>query len=80
MRHDEFTKLFTYMEGKFGAIDKRFDKVESDIRGIKFEMAEFGVQLKELREEVLVISRSDNRQNRWIKELADHTGAKLSLA
>lgn len=80
MSHDEHTKLFKYMEKKFGGIDKRFDKVEGDMRDIKFKMAEFGGQIKDLREEVLVISRNDSRQNRWIRELADHTGAKLSPA
>lgn len=80
MSHDEFTKLFNYMEGKFGAIDKRFDNVEGDIRDIKIELAEFGGQLKDLREEVAVLSHNDDRQNQWIKELASHTGAKLSPA
>lgn len=80
MSHDEFTKLFGYMELKFGAIDRRFDKVEGDIRDIKLELAEFGGQLKDLREEVAVLSHNDTVQNRWIKELADHTGATLSPA
>ncbi|HVI60794.1 MAG TPA: hypothetical protein VM535_01415 [Candidatus Saccharimonadales bacterium] len=80
MSHDEFTKLFTYMEGKFGAIDKRFDRVEGDIRGLKLEMAEFGGQLNDLRQEVAALSHNDDRQNLWIKELANHTGAKLSAA
>lgn len=80
MSHDEFTKLFNYMELKFGSIDKRFDKVESDIREIKFELAELGSQLKDLREEVAALSHNDTRQNRWIKELANHTGTTLSPA
>lgn len=80
MSHDEFTKLFKYMERKFGTIDKRFDGVEGEIRNIKLELAEFGGQIKDLRAEVLTVSRNDSRQNRWIKELADHTGTKLSPA
>jgi hypothetical protein len=80
MNHDEFTKLFTYMEKKFGAIDKRFDRVEGDIRNIKFEIAELSGRIEDYRQEVLALKHSDSRQNRWIKELADHTGAKLSPA
>ncbi len=80
MSHDEFTKLFTYMEGKFGNIDTRFDRVEGDIRDIKLELAEFGGQLKDLREEVAVLSHNDSRLERWIQELAYHTGATFSPA
>jgi septal ring factor EnvC (AmiA/AmiB activator) len=80
MSQDEFTKLFKYMEKKFGGIDKRFDKVEGDIRDLKLEMAEFGGQIKDVREELAALSHNDTRQNRWIQELADHTGAKLSPA
>jgi hypothetical protein len=80
MSHDEFTKLFTYMEKKFGAIDKRFDRVEDDIRDLKFNVAELSGRIEDYRQEVLVISHNDSRQNRWIKGLADHTGAKLSPA
>lgn len=80
MSHDEFAKLFNYMEGKFGAIDKRFDKVEDDIRGIKFNLAELSGRVEDYRTEVLTISHNDSRQNRWIRELADNTGTKLSPA
>ncbi len=80
MSHDEFTKLFNYMELKFGAIDRRFDRVEGDIRGIKLEIVELSGRVEDYRQEVLALQHSDSRQNRWIKELADHTGAKLSPA
>lgn len=61
-------------------VNKRFDKVEGEIRNTKLELAEFGGQIKDLRVEVLAISHNDSRQNRWIRELADHTGTKLSPA
>jgi hypothetical protein len=80
MSHDEFTKLFTYMESFRADVDKRFDRVEDEIRDIKFELAEFGGQLNDLRGDVAALSHNDDRQNRWIKELAEHTGAILSPA
>lgn len=80
MSHDEYTKLFKYMEVKFGAIDKRFDGVEVHVGNLEFAMAEFGGQIKDLREEVLAIAHNDSRQNRWIKKLSDHAGCKLSPA
>ncbi len=80
MSHDEYTKLFKYMESFRGDVNKRFDKVEGDIRNIKLDVAELSARVEDYRAEVLAISHNDTRQNRWIRELAKHTGAKLSPA
>lgn len=80
MSHDEFTRLFKYMQSFRADVDRRFDKVEGDISDIKLGVAEFGSQIKGLREEVKIIGHNDSRQNRWVRELADHTGTKLSPA
>ena len=55
MSHDEFTKLFTYMEKKFGSIDKRFDRVESGLRNIRLELAELSSRVEDHRQEMLSI-------------------------
>lgn len=80
MSHDELTKLFSYMEQKFDAIDKRFDRTEDNIRGVKLGLAEFGGQLKDTQEELLAVSHKTDRLECWIHEIADHVGAKLSAA
>lgn len=68
------------MESFRSDVNKRFDKVEGDIRNIKLEIAELSGRVEDYRAEVLIISNNDSRQNRWIKELADNTGTKLSPA
>lgn len=92
MSHDEFTKLFNYMEGKFGAIDKRFDNVEGDIRDIKINLAELSGQVEDHYNEFLVLNHQVggietkvdgleakvDQQGKWIHQIANHTGAKLS--
>jgi hypothetical protein len=87
MSHDEFTKLFNYMELKFGAIDKRFDTVEGGIRDIKFELAELSARAEDHHNEFLVLNHQVgglgtkiDQQGRWIHKIADHTGATLSPA
>jgi hypothetical protein len=80
MSHDEFTKLFNYMELKFGAIDKRFDTVEGDIREIKFEVAELSARVEDHHNEFLVLGHTVDRVEGWVHKIADHTGAKLSPA
>jgi hypothetical protein len=80
MSRDEFIKLFTYLESFRADVNQRFDSIERRVGDLESTVSEFGSQLKDLREEVMVISRNDSRQDRRIKELADHTGAKLSSA
>jgi chromosome segregation ATPase len=80
MSHDEFTKLFTYMEQKFSAVDRRFDKVETDTNNLKLELAEFSSRLKDSHQEVLVISHQTKRVERWTQQIADQTSTKLSAA
>ncbi|HVV25807.1 MAG TPA: hypothetical protein VHC21_02145 [Candidatus Saccharimonadales bacterium] len=80
MSHDEFTQLFHYMEGKFGAIDKRFDKVEGDIRDIKFDLAELAGRVEDHYNEFLALGHKVDRIEGWTHEIAEHTGAPLSPA
>lgn len=47
MSHDEFTKLFKYMEKRFDQVDQRFDKVDEEIRDLKFAVGELAGQIKD---------------------------------
>lgn len=92
MSHDEFTKLFNYMELKFSGIDRRFDNVESDIRDITFELAELSARVEDHHNEFLVLNHQVgglekkidgleakvDQQGRWIHQIAGHAGATLS--
>lgn len=80
MSHDEFTKLFTYMEGKFSSIDERFDRVEGDLREVRFTVAELSARVEDHYNEFLTLGHKVDRIEGWAHEIADHTGAKLSPA
>lgn len=73
MSRDEFTKLFNYMELKFGGIDKRFDKVEGDIRDVKFDLAELSGRVEDHHNEFLAL----NHQVGGLETKIDGLGTKI---
>ena len=78
MSHDEFTKLFKYIEAFRRDVDLRFDKVDEEIRDIKFALGELAGQIKDYHQEMILLARKVDRLERWIHEIAKQTGVKLS--
>ncbi|HET9721871.1 MAG TPA: hypothetical protein VFP32_02465 [Candidatus Saccharimonadales bacterium] len=79
MAQDEFTKLYAYMQKEFSAVrdkleehDKRFDDVIGAV-------AELAVDIKSYHEELLALGHKVDRLERWIHQIAQETGVKLSL-
>lgn len=79
MAQDEFTKLFSYMQKEFSAVqaklgehDKRFD----DVLGA---VAELAADIKSYHEELLALGHKVDRLERWVHQIAQETGVKLSL-
>ena len=76
MSHDEFTRLFNYMERRFDEIEYKLDrKAESD----KVEYA-LDLILKKLGDhdaELAAINAQLNRHEGWFRQLATNTGTIL---
>jgi hypothetical protein len=62
MIKDEFTKLYTYLEARFNAIDKRFESVDRRFEELEGTMVDFGVQIKEQKEEFELLSHQVDRR------------------
>lgn len=80
MSHDEFTKLFKYMEKRFNDVDKRFDNIDGEIRDLKLAVGELAGQIKDYHQEMVMLARKVDRMERWIHEIAKQTGVKLSAS
>lgn len=78
MSNDEFTKLFKYMEKRFDAVDKHFEKTHREIADTRGAIGELAGQIKDYHQEMIMLARKVDRMERWIHEIAKKTGVKLS--
>ncbi len=78
MSQDEFTKLFKYIEEMRSEINSRFDAQDAKITDLRSAVAELAASLKDYHEEMLLLAHKVDRLERWIHEIADKTGVKLS--
>jgi uncharacterized coiled-coil protein SlyX len=78
MSHDEFTKLFKSMEKGFGDMERRFDAQDAKIDDLSGAVAELGGQLRDYHQEMILLARKVDRMERWILQIAEKTGVKLS--
>lgn len=77
---DEFTKLFNHMNLRFDQIDGRFDAHDEKIENVLGAIAELAADIKTYHKELLALGQKVDRLERWIHEIADKTGVKLSQA
>jgi uncharacterized coiled-coil protein SlyX len=80
MNDDQFTKLFKYMEKRFNDVDKRFDMQDEKIEDLRGAVAELSGQIKDYHVEMIMLTRKFDRLERWVHEIAEATGVKLSPA
>lgn len=78
MSQDEFTKLFKYMEKRFDGVDKQFESVHGEIADLKGAVGELSGQIRDYHQEMVMLARKVDRMERWIHEIAEKTGVKLS--
>lgn len=82
MSHDEYTKLYKYMQQKFDEIDARFEnldqKFEHRFDQIYGALDAFIKKQETQEQEQTAISSQLNRHDRWIKALATKTDTQLS--
>jgi uncharacterized coiled-coil protein SlyX len=81
INHDQsFERFFTYMEKRFNEMDAQFDKQDKKIDGLSAAVGELSAQVKSYHEEMLFLTHKVDRMERWIHEIAEQTGVKLSEA
>lgn len=78
MSDDQFTKLFKYMEKRFDGVEKRFDAQDNKIDGIYNTLDQYLNKIEQLLEENTVRNRQYERLERWVHEIAEKTGVKLT--
>ncbi len=78
MSDDQFTKLFKYMEKRFDGIEKRFDEQDKKIDAIYAILDAHLKKIEVLLEENSVRDHQYQRIERWVHEIAEKTGVKLT--
>ncbi len=81
MVQDEFTKLFKHMNSRFDSLEKRFDETATKTQVDKLfgAVADLGANLKSYHKELLALGQKVDRLERWIHQIAQETGVKLSV-
>lgn len=75
---DQLLKMFKYMQKEFAYIHKRFDMQDEKFIEVMGAVADLGGQIRDYHQEFLVLGRKVDRMERWIHEIAQQTGTKLS--
>lgn len=79
MSDDQFTKLFKYMEKRFGDMDKRFEEARRERDDIRAAVAELSVQVRDYHNESIFLGRNIDKLTEAIKQIAAETGVKLNV-
>ncbi|HXY17964.1 MAG TPA: hypothetical protein VEH48_00905 [Candidatus Nitrosopolaris sp.] len=79
MAEDQFTKLFKYIESFRKDVDEKFDRVNNRLDSIE-KLIDKVIKNQEINdEERLVMGHQLDRLDRWVHEVADKIGYKLSI-
>lgn len=78
MSQDEFTKLFKYMEEMRSEMNERFEQAAKERDEIRGSIVDLGIQIKDYHQEMLMLAHKVDRLERWIHQIAEKTGVKLS--
>ncbi len=76
MSHDEFTKLYRYMQKEFKALNEKLDTKadKSRVDEIYNILDSVVGELRDFKQEQQIIN---HRYHNWIGQLAEHTKTKL---
>ena len=79
MAEDEFAKLFKYITDRFDNVDKQFDNLSDRFNNLE-KLIDKVIKNQEIDEqERLVMGHQLDRLDRWVHEVADRIGYKLSI-
>lgn len=81
MKNDEFTKLFKYLTDRFDKVDKTLDQKadKSDTNKLLDLLDKLAKKQEIDDEERLVMGHQPDRFDRWVHEVADKIGHKLTV-
>lgn len=70
MSHDEFTKLYVYMQGEFSSIHKKLDNMvsKSEFRKLVSTVDGLAKRVEDNTLEINMINYSLSRQDRWFEK------------
>lgn len=77
-KNDEFTKLFKYMEKRFDGVEKKLEEHDARFDEVTGAIAELGGLIRDYHQEMIMLARKVDRMERWIHEIAEKTGVKLT--
>ena len=77
MSHDEFTKLYVYMQEQFNRIDARFVTQDVKIDTLMGTVDGLAKRIDDMGQEVAMINHGLSRHERWIEQLAISTKTVL---
>jgi putative heme iron utilization protein len=79
MRDDQFTKLYMYMQQRFGNIDDQFTEIRSDITGLRGDLGELSARVEGYHNEMEIGFRQAYKLRQAVKQLSQGTGIKLKV-
>ncbi len=80
MSQDELTKLFAYMQKEFDKVNKRLEETatKKQVEGLTNTVDGLAGLVRDYQQEMLMLTHKVDRMERWILQLAEKTGVKLS--
>jgi hypothetical protein len=79
MSQDEFTKLFSYMQGEFTDIKKGLENTaKSQVDVLTNTVDGLAGLIRDYQQEMLMIGHKVDRLEQWILKVAEATGVKLT--
>lgn len=72
-----YKPIFDYLDEKFVANDKRFDKIEADLSGLISAVDRLAKLVQDFRDEHLIIHKRLETLEHWAKEVSKKLGISL---
>ena len=82
MAEDEFMKLFKYMQTEFKKVNDRLDNTatKDSVELLTQAVDAYAKKADDYFQEMVMLSHKVDRMERWIQEIADKTGVKLTYS
>lgn len=78
MSEDEFTKLFKEVQKISNNLVSHSEASSQEHAEINGAVVDLGGQIRDYHQEMILLARKVDRMERWIHEIAQQTGVKLS--
>lgn len=78
MSQDEFTKLYKYLQEEFKRVDRRFEQQDQRFDQVMGAVEGLAGLIRDYQEEMLMLTHKVERLEKWIMQVAQATGVKLT--